>query len=228
MRIRFNKGFSIILSIVIVTIYLFGLHLVVTTMDLFQPDKEFDFNWINVFITNLSLVFSKLDGIIIGLWFLFNSKKFNQDKWTWILIGLVYGQFSLILFGLIIIIQNIKSNINLLKSLNPIILLLTVTFLLNMGIKPLTMPYLTSQIMSVENYGLLQEYSAYLHIATYFILILLNIIFAFRLGKWIKSVDVYRKSVWIFATVVFGLFPVIILNEIVLVKRNNKNALHNN
>jgi hypothetical protein len=54
------------------------------------------------------------------------------------------------------------------------------------------MPYLTSQIMSVGKlWTLIQNTQQYLHIATYFILILLKASFyAFRLGKWIKSVDV--------------------------------------
>lgn len=221
MELKLNKGFSIILTTILLLTYFFGLPIISKTFDIIYPDNVYDFTLIDLMIANLNLLFSNLSKLIIGIWFFLNVEKYKLDKWTWILIGLVFGQYGLILFGLIMIIQKIDSRIDLFKSLKPILILLIITFFLSILSKPLITPYLTMKF-SIAAYGFITEYGSYLSFGIYGLVILMNIILAFKLSFWIKQLNMSNKTAWIIATVFLGLFPIVLFNELIIIKRDDK------
>jgi len=162
-----------------------------------------------------------LSGFIIGIWLYLYVGNFNQDKWTWLLIGLLFGQYALILFGIIVIISNAVSHINLFSALKPILLILIISIM----ISPLTSfvfpPYMAKGLGS-SDYGLFFEYKSYIVFVEYVIMLLMNIVFAFKLNSWIKELKIENKAVWVVSTVFLGLFPVILFHEYILIESKNK------
>jgi hypothetical protein len=65
--------------------------------------------------------------------------------------------------------------------------------------------------------------SLYLEIITYGTMILTNVVIAIQFRKWLKYMAVDRKPVWIIATLFSGLFPVILFNELEIIKNKENN-----
>jgi len=221
MEIKLNRTLSLIFTILLISIFLFGLPLISLIIDLIKPESQLEINLPDLLLANLSLTFAYLSRLIIGLWFYFNVSRFNYDRLTWLTIGLAYGQYGLILLGIIMIIQNTNSRLDLFKSLKPILILLIVTLFLSIISKPLLTPYLT-RVLSFQEFGFTQEYSSYLTISAYLIVIIMNIIFATKLSKWIRQFNLKNKTTWIISTIFLGLFPIILFNELTIIKNDNK------
>jgi len=151
MDLKIKKEFSISMIVTLISIYLIGLPLVYTVIHLIGIDPDFNLSLINLFLANLSLTMNNLGGLIIGMWMFYNAESLKQDKWTWLLIGLIYGQYSLLLIAIIIIMQNINSRLDLINSIRKILVLLIITFFLNIAAKSLLTPYLT-YVMDATNY----------------------------------------------------------------------------
>lgn len=65
------------------------------------------------------------------------------------------------------------------------------------------------------------KYTAYLSSAIYTLVILMHIVLAIRLNSTMKELSMTNKSVWIIATLFLGLFPIIVFNELVIIKKEN-------
>ena len=219
MDIKIKKGFSISIIVPLISIYLIGLPLVYTVIHLIDINTNFNLSLINLFLANLSLTVNNLGGLIIGMWMFYNAESLKQDKWTWLLIGLIYGQYSLLLIAIIMFVQNINSRFDLINSIQKILVLLIITFFLNIVAKPLLTPYLT-YVIDTANYGFVIKYTSLLTFISYGLMILMNIILAIKLYNWIKSIDMTKKNIWVIATLFLGLFPVILFNALTITKKN--------
>lgn len=216
MELKLNKSLSIILIIVFVAIIFFGLNIILPIVNLVSPENPYNLTFLDLIIPNLTIVISYSKGIIIGLWLYVNANEFHQDKLTWLLIGLIFGQYGLILFGMLLIIQNEESNVNLFNSLKPVLTLLIITFFFNPLTSFLFKPYMT-RMYGLTEYAFITEYKTYLVFALYGIMILMNFIFAFKLKKLVITLGMKGKTVWIIATIFLGLFPVILFNELIII-----------
>lgn len=217
MEIRINKGLSIILIIALIAINYFIVPLSFGFMEFYPPNIKYDFSVNKLLMANLIFIISNLSILIIGIWLFFNVSKLNQDKWTWFLVGLVYGQYSLIFFGLILIIKNINLQIDLLKSFQIILILLVITFCLKFVCKQLFYKYL-----SIAGFGISNSFNFnYLSLG---IMFLMNIVFAVKLSQEISNVKMTQKVIWLILTLVMGLFPVIMYNELQLIEKMKNNA----
>lgn len=221
MELKFSKGFSIILTVIILLTYFFGVPIISKVYDLFNPESAHHISMIDLIIGDLHFSFSKLGLVIIGLWLFLNAVKFNLDKWTWLLVGLIFGQYGLILLGLILIYQNIESGIDLFKSLQPILILLIISVFLNSIITPLLGPY---RVINIDNETLIliMDYNRYLRPVFYCLIIFMNICLAIKLRSWIKTLNMTNKSVWIVSTVFLGLFPVVLFNTLIMIRKEDK------
>ena len=198
-------------------IYLFGQVLILSYIDLFNSESNYELSVLDILITTLSLIFTNLNRLLIGIWFFLMADKFKQEKWSWFLIGLVFSQYSLIFLAILLITQSINTKVDLNKVLRPILILLIISVLLNPVSKFITTPYLT-RFLTATDYGYLTIYSSYLSFVTLGIMILLNIVLASRLYKFIGQIQMKGKFLWAISTVFLGLFPVILFNEIVLIR----------
>jgi hypothetical protein len=160
---------------------------------------------------------------VIGIWLFVSATKFQQEKWSWFVIGLAFGQYSLIFLAILLIVQNIKLKVDFNKALKPVLILLIISFFLNPASSFIIRPYLT-RILSITDYGFLTEYNSYLSFFSYGIVILINIILASKLYKLIGQLQIKGKLLWAVSTVFLGLFTVILFNELIMTKTNNNNA----
>jgi hypothetical protein len=220
MDLKIKKEFSISMIVTLISIYLIGLPLVYTVIHLIGIDPDFNLSLINLFLANLSLTMNNLGGLIIGMWMFYNAESLKQDKWTWLLIGLIYGQYSLLLIAIIMIMQNINSRLDLINSIRKILVLLIITFFLNIAAKSLLTPYLT-YVMDATNYGFVIKYTSLLTIISYGLMILMNIILAIKLSSWIKSIYMPKRIIWIIATLFLRVFPVILFNVLTITQKEN-------
>ena len=223
MDIKFNKGLSIILIAMLILINVFGQTLILSYIDFFRLDSNYELSALDILMTSLTSIFNYLPNLVIGIWLFTMTFKFQQDRLSWFLIGLAFGQYCLIFLAILMIVQSIKLNVDLNKALRPVLILLIVSFFLNPVSSFIAKPYLT-RFLSVSDYALLIEYDSYLTFMNYGIVILLNIILAIKLYKLIGQLQVKGKFLWTISTVVLGLFPVILFNELIMTKMDNNNA----
>jgi len=223
MEIRFNKGFSILIITMLILIYVFGQTLILSFFDFFKSDSNYGISTLGIFITSLSSIFDYLPNLLIGIWLFTMTNKFQQDKWSWTLIGLVFGQYSLIFLAILMIVQGIKLKIDLYKAFRSILILLIISFILNPTSSFFIKPYLT-MYLNATDYGNLIEYKSYLSFINYGIMFLLNIILAAKLYKLIGQLQIKGKFLWTISTVFLGLFPIILFNELTLNKMDKNNA----
>lgn len=220
MDLKLNKLLSIILTSILFSIYFFGLPILSKVFELINNETQLNISIIDLFIAQVKSLTPNLSHIIIGSWFLLNAEKLKLEKWTWLLIGLVYGQYGLILFGAYVSIQYWESKTHLIKIITPILILLILSSLLSVSFNYLIVPYFTYKF-SPADYGCIIQYDAYLSFIIYGILILTNICLAIKLNHWIKPLNMNNKYLWFIATLFLGLFPVIIIKQLTI--KNNKN-----
>lgn len=223
MEIKFNKGFSILFIIILILIYVFGQTLILSFIDFFRLDSNYELSTLDILIISLTSIFAYLPNLVIGIWLFVMANKFQQDKWSWFLIGLAFGQYSLIFLAILLIVEGIKLNVDLNKALRPVLILLIISFFLNPASSFIVRPYLT-RVLNVTDFGILAEYNSYLSFLNYGIVILLNIILATRLYKLIGKLHIKGKLLWTISTIFLGLFPVILFNELILIKTDDNKA----
>lgn len=218
MDVKINEAVSLMLIILLVLIYFLGIPIFKVIYDQIIPNN-YELSFLNLFIGNLPIAFSGIANIIIGIWLYANVIQLNQDQWTWFLIGLVFGQFGLIFLGIILIRQNKKTEVNLLETLKPLLLLLTITLIVSPLSNILLRPYILRTI-DPFNYGFIAQLMPVSNLAIWFIMFIVNIIFAVKMANFIKELNLKNKGTWIIATIFLGLFPVILFNELVIIEKN--------
>ncbi len=219
MEIKFNKGFSITVILILILINIFGQTLILLFIDFFSVDSYYELSIIDILITSMISIFNYLPGFIIGLWLFFNAKNFQQNNWSWFLIGLAYGQYSLIFLAIILLVQGIKLNVDINKAIRTVLIFLIISFFL----KPLStfiFKLYTTRVLGISGLTIMTEYNSYIPIFNYGIAILLNIIFANKLYKLIGQLQLKGRLLWTISTVFIGLFPVILFNEFIMIKND--------
>ena len=185
----------------------------------------------SLWIFDLKLVSSFLTDLIIGLWLFYASSKLNQDKWTWLLIGLVYGIYSLIFFLVILILFDIKSEFKIKDSIKMVLLLLILVFIIKLSTGYLFEHYLKKglleKIYENEITVFSNDFVNYIkHMGNFdFIFgIILNFIFAIKIYIINKGNGLLEKLIWTISTLIFGLLSLILYNELMIIYSRKNNA----
>lgn len=223
MEIKFNKVFSILLILLLILMYIFPKTLILSYIDFFKVDSKYELSTLDIFITSLISIINFFPNLVIGLWQFVMAKKLQQDKWTWLLIGLVFGQYSLIFLALLLIVKSIKLKVDLYKALRPVLILLIISFFLNPVSGFFSRTYMDKILNESGAPGFMLQWNSYLSFFIYGIMILLNIILAIRLNKLIGELQIKGKFLWTISTIFLGLFPVILFNELIMTKIENIN-----
>lgn len=217
MEIRFNKGLSITLITILILINVFGQTLILSYIDHFRLVNNFELSILGILITSVGSIMDYLPNLLIGIWLFTMSKKFQQERCSWFLIGLIFGQYSLIFLTILLIVHGIKFKIDINKAFKPILILLIISIFLDAASNFLIKPYLTMNF-SVTDYGFFGEYKSYLSFLNLGIMILIHIILAVKLYKWIGHLQMKGKFLWSISTVFLGLLPIILFNGFALNK----------
>ncbi len=195
MPIKLNKIFSLIVLLLIVIIKLIGVPLIWIFQNSISINVLFDSTLKTMLFGSVILQFSYLCPLIIGVWFFLKSDKLTLDKWTWLIIGLIYGEYALLLMAIIIIIQSIRTKINLIQSLIPILILLVLSRIISPLLQMLSETIIV-KYHSLETQLQLNEWTRYINLFFVIIIYVVNIILAFRLNSWIKSLNIPKRGIW--------------------------------
>lgn len=107
-------------------------------------------------------------------------------------------------------------------SFQKLFILLILVLLIKMA-NPLIHPLLNSRL-DTTTYGIVSEFSAYFSMVPYAVIVFMNLLFAVRLNIALENLESGSRSIWIIATLFFGLLPIIIFNELMIAKEEKTNA----
>ena len=219
MNLQFNKKTAQFLSVLYIALVIFGssayLFIVAGINNIVLSDLMVR----NIILFNLKISLSFLSPLIIGIWFYFNAEKLNQDKWTWVLIGLVGGQYSLVLILLNTFFQKNDYKQDLFKLFLNIVVLLIIAscidYIPTTWWKPSTELLLNYTLMSKS----LVTVSSFMVVKLAY-LAGLNIYFALKIISLLNEYNIKNKPVWIISTLVTGLFTVILVHGLILFEKD--------
>ena len=223
MEFKLNKALSITISIVYLIIFTFGVPMLNFLNGHCVADSCIESSCGASWIIGFSFFFLSLSPLVIGLWLYLNSNNYGIDKWTWLALGLVYGNYALVLLILLLIIEKANLKMDIFKSVQNLLILLIICFVLTMLSKMFFNHNFYKTIMDVRSYSDYADYSGLMAILISGFMIVMNIFLA--ISEFIKGkVDkVSVRSIWIIAIIVLGLLP-IILHKGIVELRNKNNA----
>jgi hypothetical protein len=229
MDIQINKRVAQFLTVLFILSAAFGFLIIVFIHSTFDHIPVSLSSWLKFIQYDFIQILTTPTWFIIGGWLFLTAGKYNQDKWTWMLLGFVYREYSLLFFLSILLFQKDSVGKYLIKRIQDILILLVVCFFVHIlartahvyQIRLLTEAYVFyPRQMSVTG-----NQAIYLSYADIFFMVLLNTIFAFKMNTMIKELNEARKAIWITATLLLGLFPVIIAHNVILMQREKSHLM---
>jgi hypothetical protein len=229
MDIQINKRVAQSLTVLFILSAAFGFLIIVFIHTSIDNISISLISWSKIIFYNFIKILSTPHWFIIGGWLFINAGKFHQDKWTWLLLGCVYRQYSLLFFLIILFFQKDSIGNHLIKRIQDILLLLVICFFIEIIAKTtlINQSRFLSDVFVLDPHRIsFQSNQAnYLSYIGILFLAILNTIFAFKMNTLIKELNEARKAIWITATLLLGLFPVIIAHNLILLQREKSHLL---
>lgn len=225
MNIKLNKQLVQILSVLFITFNLLGISLPLLIEAKINDIALSNTEIFKVLLFNLMFFLASLSQVIFGIWLYFNAEKVNQDKWTWLFIGLVCGQYSLILLLATVLLQGTNIKQDFFKSIRNSLLLLIGAIVIGFVIKGFS-AYSARLITNIDLMHKLR--TIYLQIPSAVnitALVILNILFTLKINKLLNENNIEKKLVWIISTLISGIFPVIIFYNLIALKKQENTPL---
>lgn len=225
MNIKLNKQLVQILSVLFITFNLLGISLPLLIEAKINDIALSNTEIFKVLLFNLMFFLASLSQVIFGIWLYFNAEKVNQDKWTWLFIGLVCGQYSLILLLATVLLQGTNIKQDFFKSIRNSLLLLIGAIVIGFAIKGFS-AYSARLITNIDLMHKLR--TIYLQIPSAVnitALVILNILFTLKINKLLNENNIEKKLVWIISTLISGIFPVIIFYNLIALKKQENTPL---
>lgn len=224
MNIQLNKRVTLTLSVLIIVINLFGISIALLVDTKLNNISVTSIDIFKLMTYNLSYFFINFSNMIFGIWLYFNAEKVNQDKWTWLYIGLVCGQYSLILLLMTILLQRIDIKVNIFKLIQNSLLVLISAIVISFIIKSLS-AYSVRLITNIELlHKLNTTYLWVFPIISVINFVILNGLFTMKINKILNEYKIKKKLPWIISTLISGIFSVILLYNLIAIK-NEKEQL---
>lgn len=229
MDIQINKRVAQFLTVLFILSAAFGFLIIVFIHSTFDHIPVSLSSWLKFIQYDFIQILTTPTWFIIGGWLFLTAGKYNQDKWTWMLLGCVYREYSLLFFVIILFFQKDSVGNYLIKRIQDILILFVICFFIHFlartahvyQIRLLTEAFIfVPRQMSVTG-----NQAIYLTYADIFFIVLLNTIFAFKMNTLIKELNEARKAIWITATLLLGLFPVIIAHNVILMQREKSHLM---
>lgn len=223
MEIKLNKTLALTCTIIFLIGITVGVPLLHTLYGMFSSESNIGFSTGQTLIMGLTLIVSNFSRLLIGGWLYANSDRFNLDKWTWLAIGLIYGNLALALLVIVLIIEKAELRFDLSKSILPILILSGAALVM----KPLTTFFISMSLVKMTLAGPvffenMDKYNTVLSVVQFGLTLILNICFAISLYKSADDTKKSQRTTWAIATLLLGLLPVILYKGISEIgKRNN-------
>lgn len=221
MDITLKPVFSIPAVILLILIYLFGLPIVYGIIHFTDSDTYFNISLFDLLIANLGLTAKHIGGLIIGLGLFNSATPLKQDRWTWLLVGLLYGYYALLFITIVVIMQNIHSMDELIYPVQKIVVLLIIGFLAS-TVLPYSVKSYIPMRMDIINQGFVSMYTTLLTVIIYGVMAFINILLVFKLYIWNKTNAMPQNVIWMIAILLLGLFPLVLYNALLLMRKNER------
>ena len=226
MDIQINKRVAQSLTVLFILSAAFSLLIIVFIHTTFDHIPVSLTSWLKFIQYDFIQILTTPTWFIIGGWLFITAGNYNQDKWTWLLLGCVYREYSLLFFVIILFFQ--KNNVGnlLIKRIQDILILLVICFFIPIlartahvyQIRLLTEAY----VFDPRQMSVIGIQAIYLTYADIFFMVLLNTIFAFKMNTLMDEFNRTKKGIWLIATLLLGLLPVILLNNLILLENGRK------
>jgi hypothetical protein len=226
MNIKINKRIAQTLTILFILSAAFNLSIIVfihTTFNHIPVSLSF---WLKFIQYDFIQLLTTPTWFIIGGWLFITAGKYNQDKWTWLLLGCVYREYSLLFFVIILFFQKDSDGNLLIKRIQDILILLVICFFIHILARTVHVYqiHLLSEafVLDPRQTHIVGNQAIYLSYADIFFMVLLNTIFAFKMNTLMVEFNRTKKGIWLIATLLLGLLPVILLNNLILLETGRK------
>jgi hypothetical protein len=211
MEIYINRIATSLLLITLATFILFGFPSTYLLFDYIHckmtlPDYEFG----KMFLSDIYLNYTFIYGIISGLWLFLNAEKYEEDKWIWLLLGLTFNYYALVLFICILICWKKSQRNELFHSMESLFILFVLAFLLHIFFVPKLGYQYTSTAMRTDFLFTGTYMKIYSFIPTG-IKAIVNLLLVINVYQWIEKKDPAHRILWMIGTLIFGIIPVILL-----------------
>lgn len=225
MNIKLNKQVVQILSVLFITINLFGISLPLLIDAKINDIALSNAAIFKVMVFNLAFFFASLSQVIFGIWLYFNAEKLNQDKWTWLFIGLVCGQYSLILLLITVLLQKTDIKQDVFNLIQNSLLLLIGAIVIGFVVKGFS-GHLVRLITNIDLMHKLNTMYLWIPSAVNITgLVALNILFTLKINKLLNENNIEKKLVWIISTLIAGIFPVILFYNLIALKKQENSPV---
>jgi hypothetical protein len=223
MDIHISKKVAQSLTVLFILSAVFGFLTIVVIYTTFDNIHVSLISWLKIILYDFIKILSTPYWFIIGGWLFLNAGKYHQDKWTWMLLGCVYRQYSLLFFLIILFYQKDSVGNHLIKRIQGILILLIICFFIEIIAKT-TLTYQSRFLSDVfvfdpHRMSFKSNQANYLSYIGILFMVILNTVFAFKMNILIKELNQARKAIWITATLLLGLLPVIIAQNLILMQR---------
>ena len=226
MDIQINKRVAQSLTVLFILSAAFSFLIIVFIHTTFDHCPVSLSSWLKFIQYDFIQLLTTPTWFIIGGWLFITAGKYNQDKWTWMLLGCVYREYSLLFFVIILFFQKDSVGNHLIKRIQDILILLVICFFIPILAKTAHI-YQIRLLLEAYVFGPRQMpvtgiQAIYLSYADIFFMVLLNTIFAFKMNTLMVEFNRTKKGIWLIATLLLGLLPVILLNNLILLENERK------
>ena len=222
----FSRFLLILVSMILVFVKLTGIILFTQTYDLIFRNAFSDMppSFQTATIINLTFTFLGLGSVVSGIYLGFIAKRYKQDFWLWLLLGMVYAKFAIIFFVSYCLYNEIGIDKKLIKSLLSLFLLIVIFHLFFNALGSSAINFFLKRLFPPQVFGFLSIYKIYIQafsIGYHFLSnIILSIIFYIHLkNKQVKPLK------WVITTIFLGLLPVIVFELLNVESIKNKIGL---
>src|ERR1035437_9130649 len=128
MDIQINKRVAQSLTVLFILSAAFSLLIIVFIHTTFDHIPVSLTSWLKFIQYDFIQLLTTPTWFIIGGWLFITAGKYNQDKWTWMLVGCVYREYSLLFFVIILFFPKNSFGNQLIKRIQDILILLVICF----------------------------------------------------------------------------------------------------
>lgn len=160
-------------------------------------------------LNEFTFILGYLLNLIIGFWLFANAKKFGLFRWSWMLLGFVYSEYSLIILFFVLVLSDQKIELKLKKLFQYLLLFIVLGYVLNVLLRLIVYFDRSNPLITHAS-----EYDALhlqiLNLTLRIHKIFVNIFLVYMFVSKISLFDKFIRVIWVMSVLVFGPFPVIL------------------
>lgn len=233
MKLSLNPAPAILLTLIALLVYIAYAPLIVylsstsfgtNLFGMIGGDTQVEFSFQFLLIESLAaFLFYHLSNVMVTMWFVFNVPKLGFDRLTWVLLGLVFGAYSLPLFFLMYYLSNGQLSVS--QLLLPGVRILLALLIVALIISRLQTPWevYSMKTFDISKLGSLNIIRSMKRVFLLVIMALTNLVLATSVLRHLKAQN-KAPWFWTIATLFLGIVPIFVYVSTSLFSRQNKDS----